>query len=407
MSKIPDSDELMMQIRPMTQIAWRNNMDKKAIEEWLSNFNGDALGDDAYEKNLALWLLYNFTFFNTDEVKYLCRLLLRKYIHKSIDAETIDNQMIGELLNNTTFMPLGKSSESGSYIMYLFRQENNLPIHFFHDWGNLDVKKDIVFIDDMTLSGSQAIKRIAEKKYKNYIIDEADVKDVFFEQLRDKKCNNAKMFNSIINCDSSDKKQLIEIINGNRILKNRKLIEEIIDSESLIKGKGLLSELIIKYKTRYSDMQPSEIYYMNRLLFEQCFPKGIENAGPPIPDDRITLLTLIAGEKAKETLEKNKIKLVYCIELDEQSKAFSDSSIAFSSYNKEKEDCKAMCEFYGKRIKERYPLGYKNGQYLIGLYYTIPNNTLPIFWGADNWKPLFIRHEKNYGRNVYVPGRYI
>ena len=225
MKRIPNSDDLMMQIGLMTQFAWRNNMEQQAIEEWLSNFTGEALGDDAYEKNLALWLLYNFTFFNSDEVKYLCRLLLRKYIHKSIDAEIIDNQLIGEKLNNTTFMPLGKSSESGAYIMYLFRQENNLPIHFFHDWGKLDINKDIVFIDDMTLSGSQALERIAEKKYKNYIIDEADIKEAFFEELHDNKCNTAKMFNRIINCDSSDKNQVVETINGNRILKNKKAIE--------------------------------------------------------------------------------------------------------------------------------------------------------------------------------------
>ena len=54
---------------------------------------------------------------------------------------------------------------------------------------------------------------------------------------------------------------------------------------------------------------------------------------------------------------------------------------------------KKMCKYYGQRIDPRNPLGFRNGQFLFGFYYNIPNNVLPIFWGNVNgWVPLFERY---------------
>ena len=154
-------------------------------------------------------------------------------------------------------------------------------------------------------------------------------------------------------------------------------------------------------------MNKFTIYQMNRMLLEALLPDKIRHARPTIPNEGLTLLTFLASEKARQRLMEEGIEVISCIEIDYTSETFSDDSITFAAYPNEKEDCKRMCEFYGSKIKKEYPLGYDDCQYLFGLYYTIPNNTLPIFWGTDNWTPLFMRHEKNYGRKINVTGKYI
>ena len=46
---------------------------------------------------------------------------------KDESGNTISNK-ITEVLKRTKFTGLGKLSESGGYVLYLFRQENDLPI---------------------------------------------------------------------------------------------------------------------------------------------------------------------------------------------------------------------------------------------------------------------------------------
>ena len=53
-----------------------------------------------------------------------------------------------------------------------------------------------------------------------------------------------------------------------------------------------------------------------------------------------------------------------------------------------------LAEEYGKMIEPKKSLGHGNGQYCFGLYYNIPNNSLPIFWSSNNWTPIFLRKEK-------------
>ncbi|MGV9795184.1 phosphoribosyltransferase-like protein [Gordonia sp. NPDC003422] len=50
---------------------------------------------------------------------------------------------------------------------------------------------------------------------------------------------------------------------------------------------------------------------------------------------------------------------------------------------------------YGELIYPGNPLGYKNGQLLIGFQHNTPNNTLPILWAnRKQWNPAFPRFEK-------------
>lgn len=132
-----------------------------------------------------------------------------------------------------------------------------------------------------------------------------------------------------------------------------------------------------------------------------------QNQREVIANERMILLAFFASERAKEKFAAENIEVINCIDLDEMSSAFSATSMAFSEFESDKQKCKEMCEYYGAKIKSDAPLGYENCQYLIGLFYSIPNNTLPIFWGNKNWNPIFVRHEKKYGGTINVKGKFI
>ena len=101
------------------------------------------------------------------------------------------------------------------------------------------------------------------------------------------------------------------------------------------------------------------------------------------------------GKSRAEKLEKLGITVIYCAKLDERSQLFSDNSLAFYKFPEIKEYAKELAEEYGKRIEPKKPLGHNNGEYSFGMFYNIPNNSLPIFWSDKNeWYPIFLRKEK-------------
>ena len=118
----------------------------------------------------------------------------------------------------------------------------------------------------------------------------------------------------------------------------------------------------------------------NVAIFIDDVTLSATQAKDPITDfvknhsfDSVYLLTLISSSKAEQELLQNGIKTISCIEIDERNKCFSGQSILF----------------------HKFPLGYKDGQYLFGFFYNTPNNTLPIFWSNKNgWVPIFERKEK-------------
>lgn len=45
--------------------------------------------------------------------------------------------------------------------------------------------------------------------------------------------------------------------------------------------------------------------------------------------------------------------------------------------------------------------GYGDSQLLLGFFYNVPNNTLPIFWSeSDEWLPIFKRYSKKYKMGI-------
>lgn len=110
---------------------------------------------------------------------------------------------------------------------------------------------------------------------------------------------------------------------------------------------------------------------------------------------KVYYISLIATDDAIKILEDLGIVVICCARLDKRYQLFSDSSLAFYKYSDEKKFAKEMAEGYGKILESEMPLGYKNGQYSFGLFYNIPNNSLPIFWSThNNWSPIFLRKEK-------------
>ena len=170
--KLPKHDKLMSVVHDTLNTAWHmNNIHEPSIIVWLNNFVGDALvaegmadrkRAEALEKQIALFLLCNFIYYNEDEVKHLMKIMLEKYVHHHFfmnDLNEVNDGEIEDLINKTAFSSLGNQSESSSYMLYLFRQVNDLSKHDFDESKKSDY---IVFIDDFSITGSQATRYINE-----------------------------------------------------------------------------------------------------------------------------------------------------------------------------------------------------------------------------------------------------
>lgn len=146
-------------------VAWDEQIKERKIQEWLSNFTGECLGNVDIEHKLALWLLLNFTFYTIRDVKKLCKEIFQQFLREELKEgefeEGLDrNKKIEKILEDTCFVPLGNPSESGAKILYDFRTENKLGKKLFE--ANRTKYRCLVLIDDVTISGSQAMKYLKD-----------------------------------------------------------------------------------------------------------------------------------------------------------------------------------------------------------------------------------------------------
>lgn len=295
-----DEEHLKDIIIKTSNVAWDSLISPNKVDRWLSNFDGKYFEKEINEKRIALWLLAHFSFYTMNNIKHMCKELYDLFIHEKIknaNGSNIDEK-VKSIISNTLFMSLGNSSESGNNILYSFRQENNLSKERFERKDG-KVYENLVFIDDASFSGEQAIEYI-----------------------------------DMIN------------INANK---------------------------------RYAAF-------------------------------------LITTEDAKTKIkrEDRSIEVIATTILDERDKAFSNNSLIFSDERIGiiKEEVKDFCEFYGRlavgshNSMSNYPLGFDDGQLLIGFYYNTPDNTLPIFWGSENgWFPIFKRYGKITDERNILDGR--
>lgn len=295
-----DSNRLRKIIINTSIVAWKNKISDAQVGKWLQNFDGRYFRKVENEQRLALWLLAHFSYYTQDDVRILCKKLFNQYLHEKLQGckEINLKAAINAILANTLFVGLGNDSESGNNILYHFRQENQLSKKNFEINAALTYE-NLVYIDDVTISGSQALEYIRSRN---------------------------------------------------------------------IKAQNTYSAMLIATTTAIDTLTVS----------------------PECPN----YITTISG-----------------MVLDERDQAFSESAYAFSDkrITDIKSIAKEFCSVYGKiAVKgwgymESHPLGYNNGQYMIGLDYNTPDNTLPIFWGTGNgWFPLFTRYPKIYAGKEYI-----
>lgn len=171
-NELPSKEVLIRIIQKTIEKSWKNNMVVDDIQEWLDNFNGEVFKTEI-EQKLALWLLCNFTFYNQEEVRHLCKVLYNKFFHQVIiDFSLSKEKEINDFINNVCYSAIGRASESGNYLLYDFRQEADLSIKKFFYPTNIDSNEDtiVAFVDDVILSGTTANefleKNLKEVKYK-------------------------------------------------------------------------------------------------------------------------------------------------------------------------------------------------------------------------------------------------
>lgn len=181
-------DTLFQRIQVLCETIWPPSVGRKPIEKWLNQFR------DEKEKIHALFLLSRFMYFGSfqmklgikslyrDLVKYPIISDLRRENNNTIDGESLE-KLFNEELSNTRFLGLGNPSESGNFLLYYFRQENELHKDLFiHEHqilrktndGTTDVLvnpsiKRYIFIDDFCGSGTQANEYTASSNFNNII----------------------------------------------------------------------------------------------------------------------------------------------------------------------------------------------------------------------------------------------
>lgn len=134
----------MKKLKTLNENLWEGRSDETAINEWLDNFVGESGADQENERLHALYLLSNFMYFGSRLMRELLKTLYRdlfkhpivESIRKSngdtTDISKIDTSFMEEL-RKTRFLGVGNPSESGSHLLYYFRQENDLPkTNFIH-----------------------------------------------------------------------------------------------------------------------------------------------------------------------------------------------------------------------------------------------------------------------------------
>ncbi|WP_417445462.1 hypothetical protein [Kangiella sp.] len=185
-------DELKTKIVSLNIYAWGNIHHWDEIEDWINNFNNSDIDfTDKHRANL-LHLLSHFLYFGSSEMRELLKSLYRDFFQreriKEIRKENGDTKDLAlvstkyeEVLNLTRFYGIGNPSESGTHLLYYFRQENNISKKLFSHSGEIfDIKsysdstktevslsdlsiKHYVFLDDFAGSGQQAVRYSNQK----------------------------------------------------------------------------------------------------------------------------------------------------------------------------------------------------------------------------------------------------
>jgi hypothetical protein len=130
--------------------------------------------------------------------------------------------------------------------------------------------------------------------------------------------------------------------------------------------------------------------------------EDLKRLNPKAETAYYTLFSTTVG--LSEVRDNTHFDRVECIfELDDSFKCFSAESRYFKPKDVRIDPQFALdiCKKYGEKLLPDHPLGYKDGQLLLGLHHNTPDNSLPIFWYDEPdvlpWIPIFRRYTKYYG----------
>src|ERR1019366_9300344 len=134
-------DSLQHKIKVLNEQVWEGRVTWPAVERWLGNFSGETTSVDV-ERLSALYLLASMMYFGSREIRALLKAMYRDAYRYPIIArlrqangDTTDERLLGALylreLRATLFLGIGNPSESGTHLLYHFRQENLLSKSLF------------------------------------------------------------------------------------------------------------------------------------------------------------------------------------------------------------------------------------------------------------------------------------
>jgi hypothetical protein len=315
-----DIDEMQAKLKALDETLWEGRAKWDHVERWLAQFDGaEDIADEAYLQ--MLFLASNFMYFGVREIRTLLRSLFRDlYQYKIVDKirrdnnDTLDlsliNHSFSEQLKRSRFIGVGNPSESGSHMLYYFRQENRLGKEYF-------INSHQVFSTSRRIFSH--VSKIKDPTIEHYI---------FIDDL----------------C-----------------------------------GSGAQA-------TEYCETIVRPLKRMN-------------------PKAKVCYYTLFATSFGLNEIRKLRwFDQVGCVvELDDSFKCFSDISRIYKNARApfDKNKGKAISLRHGSRLQAKNPLGWRDGQLLLGFFHNTPDNSLPIIWFDDPeglaWTPLFRRFPKQYG----------
>lgn len=313
-------DELIDRIKLFNERIWEGRVPAARIDAWLDNFVGEVLDRDR-EQAIALSLLASFCFYGDKEVRELLVSLYRdSYVHHEVQrhvrsegAGSVSSESVERFLANrlecTKFLGMGNPSESGSHLLYYFRQENALA--------------------------------------KNLFVNPYEVVDFTGNSERPRLVN-----------DSIDHLIFMDDVLGS-------------GTQATAYSKGLLP--LLRRAAKHSHVE--------------------------LRIDYLVLFAKSDGLDDVRALENgfDEVRAVHV--LDPSESAFSVRSRLLGLFEGKDDfiDARTVAEHYGLSLFGKHPLGWKNGQLLLGFHHNIPNNTLPIFWDDEapaRWDPVFPRYRK-------------
>ena len=211
---IEEIENLKDQIQKLSTWLWGKSILLEDIDIWLKNFQEK---EPEREKYVALSLLSQFMFYDLREIRQAMKSI---YKDKFILPLTSDyrcrtqsytlqdySDNIDSIMEKTVFASVGNPSESSSLLLYFFRQRNKLAKDLFvhshqllaDDFQGTDIEY-LIYIDDISGSGGQAIKTLGDiipkikSKYTNIKILYFTI---FATTVALKKLESSKLFDTV------------------------------------------------------------------------------------------------------------------------------------------------------------------------------------------------------------------